>query len=83
MTVYVRRASGLVEPYDVPQLTLEAAVDRGWHRGGRLLEPDVPAGGPWLQTEPSIRPRRGERWAREFIYGGPPWGPLEAGGCSV
>lgn len=101
MTVYVRRASGLVEPFDVPQLTVEAAIDRGWHRGGRLLEPAEPEG-PWLVTYPMPGGRaevdtRGEAgWSfiwdepaqREMsiarmVYGGPPWGPLEAGGCSV
>ena len=30
MSVLVHRASGLLEPFEVPELTIEAAIDRGW-----------------------------------------------------
>jgi hypothetical protein len=39
MGVYVKRGSGLLEPFEVPELTLDEAINRGWERHGRLMEP--------------------------------------------
>jgi hypothetical protein len=52
MTIYVRRASGLLQSFDPPELTLEAAAGRGWSQaeGGHLLLP--PDRGAWLKTYP-------------------------------
>ena len=39
--ITVRRHSGLVVPFDVPELTICRAIDRNWQRrkDGRLMEP--------------------------------------------
>jgi hypothetical protein len=60
--IYVRRASGLLQSFDPPELTLEAAADRGWSQaeGGHLLLPP-PDHGPWLKTYPTHRYRLGWR----------------------
>lgn len=40
MAVYVHRPrSGLLMPFDVPEVTIDAAIERGWVRHGRLMEP--------------------------------------------
>jgi hypothetical protein len=38
-TWVTRRGSGLLEPFAVPELTLDEAINRGWERHGALLEP--------------------------------------------
>lgn len=43
MSVLVRRASGLLAPFDVPELTPDAAIDRSWEMRGALLLPRQPA----------------------------------------
>lgn len=52
--IYVRRASGLLQPFDPPELTLEAAAARGWEQaeGRGLLLPYGLDRGRWLQTWP-------------------------------
>jgi hypothetical protein len=39
--VHVTRPSGILAPFEVPELTMEQAIERNWARraGGRLLEP--------------------------------------------
>jgi hypothetical protein len=40
--IYVSRRSGLLERFDPPELTIDAAIDRGWlppPPPGRLLAP--------------------------------------------
>jgi hypothetical protein len=52
MCVYVSRAkSRLLVPFEVPELTLDKAIDRGWVRrdDGRLMEPKPPES---LKTSP-------------------------------
>jgi hypothetical protein len=39
LSVYVTRRSGLLEPFEPPELTMDAAIERGWERHGALLEP--------------------------------------------
>jgi hypothetical protein len=41
MSVLVARSSGLLAPFDPPELTIEQAIERGWERraDGRLMEP--------------------------------------------
>lgn len=57
--ITVARPSGVVVPFDVPELDIEHAIDRGWVRryGGRLLEPKreeylltFPTYGPFVPT---------------------------------
>lgn len=82
--IYVSRASGLLEPFTVPEITIDAAIDRGWERDGRLLLPrpaeflptyplpgfGIPSGmDVWL----SDHLRRQEQWVHEFIWGLPSW----------
>lgn len=38
-TWVTRRGSGLLEPFAVPELSLDEAINRGWERHGALLEP--------------------------------------------
>jgi hypothetical protein len=50
--IYVKRPkSGLLEPFDVPELTLDAAVERGWELHGDLLGPR-PLEQAFLTTRP-------------------------------
>jgi hypothetical protein len=37
-----RPGSGLLEPFEVPDLTMEASISRGWELHGDLLEPRAP-----------------------------------------
>ena len=39
--VHVTRPSGLLAPFDPPELTIAGAIDRGWEMraDGRLMEP--------------------------------------------
>jgi hypothetical protein len=54
-SVWIRRASGLAEPFDVPELAIGPSIDRTWIRGGgRLLEPAEPAR-PFLTTTPGTQ----------------------------
>jgi hypothetical protein len=41
LSVHVARQSGLLVPFEAPELTMEQAIDRGWARrpDGRLLRP--------------------------------------------
>jgi len=45
----IHRRSGLLEPFEPPELTIDAAIDRGWELHGRLLEPKAEE---YLQTTP-------------------------------
>lgn len=36
---WVTRRSGLLEPFTVPELTIDEAISRGWERRGPLLQP--------------------------------------------
>jgi hypothetical protein len=72
--VWVRRpGSGILEPRELPRLTLDEAIERGWQRreDGRLLMPRPPAYLPTypLAWEPPRPPP--PRWLYEM-----PWGPL-------
>jgi hypothetical protein len=56
VSVLVARASGLLAPFEVPELTIERAIERNWAmRGdGRLLEPK-PKREEYLFTFPGPR----------------------------
>ena len=49
----IHRRSGLLEPFEPPELTIDAAIDRGWELHGRLLEPKAEE---YLPTYPVDRP---------------------------
>lgn len=77
MSVYVTRRSGLLEPFEPPELTMDAAIDRGWERHGRLLEPKRQEE-EYLQTYPlpgfEVRSYWGWGqgiipWENQHIYG--------------
>lgn len=49
--IYVKRRSGLLEPFEVPELAIDDAIERNWVRSedGRLMEPRPPE---YLYTSP-------------------------------
>lgn len=36
---WVTRRSGLLEPFTVPELTIDEAISRGWEQRGPLMQP--------------------------------------------
>ena len=68
--IYVGRASGLLVSFDVPELTLPAAIERGWEMGpGVLLLPRQPE---YLPTYPA-------RYLPGSIPWPDPWTPWTPG----
>lgn len=51
MGILVHRRSGLVEPFDPPELTIEASIDRSTVMDGLLLVPRQPE---YLRTKPGF-----------------------------
>lgn len=47
--VHVARPSGLLVAFDPPELTMDAAIRRGWQQDGRLLKPKA---GELVKTTP-------------------------------
>jgi hypothetical protein len=73
--VWVRRpGSGIVEPRELPRLTLADAIERGWQRreDGRLLMPHPPVYLPTYPLPPL--PPSPPSWL-SFVLAAP-WGPL-------
>lgn len=77
--ITIARPSGIAVPFEVPELTMEQAIDRGWVRreDGRLLEPKpeeylltYPVDRPWGFVTPRIP------WSVEYEY---PTGPFITG----
>lgn len=50
MSIYVKRGSGLLEPFTVPELTMDQSISRGWEVNGLLMEPKREE--EFLQTYP-------------------------------
>jgi hypothetical protein len=74
--IWAKRQSGLLEQFDPPELSMEAAIDRGWRLrdDGRLLErkpekflPTYPLPIPWETVIPE-RP-----WGGPAGYFGQIW----------
>ena len=84
--VTVRRPSGLLVPFDPPELTLDKAIERNWQRrdDGQLLEPKAeeylptyPLGRPW-GFAPARIPWRDD-WCRSMERHEPAHGPFFVG----
>lgn len=68
--VWVTRGkSGLLEPFTVPELTIDAAINRGWELVDELMEPRPPA---YLYTSPpDLRLILNWYWGQRISAAGP------------
>jgi hypothetical protein len=77
--VQVARPSGLLAPFEVPELTIEQSIDRGWELSS-VLQLMVPKPEEYLLTYPVDRPWAFAParipWSVEYEW---PVGPLVTG----
>lgn len=77
MSVYVHRDSGLLEPFEVPELTMEASIDRSMEIDGALLVPRQPE---YLPTFAGmVQALSGLPVPWEWISPPIPWEPMISG----